>query len=40
LAGVGALNVGSSLGIVLLLLRLTDVLDEGIGVSIVHIAVG
>jgi hypothetical protein len=39
LARVGALSVGRSLGIVLLL-WLTDVPNKGIGVGIVHIAVG
>jgi hypothetical protein len=40
LAGVGALSVGSNLDIVHLLLWLADVPDKGIGISIVHIAVG
>jgi hypothetical protein len=39
LAGVGALSVGRSLGVVLLL-QLADVPDKGIGVGIVHIAMG
>jgi hypothetical protein len=40
LAGVGALSVGSTLDIVLLLLRLADVPDKGVGIGIIHIAVG
>jgi hypothetical protein len=40
LAGVRALNVGSSLGVTLLLLRLADVPNKGVGVGIIHITVG
>jgi hypothetical protein len=40
LAGVGALGVGSSLGVALLLLQLADVPDKGISVGIIHITVG
>jgi hypothetical protein len=40
LAGVGALGVGGSLDVVLLLLWLTDVPDKGVGVGVIHITVG